>query len=43
MVFSIVSAIQEKIASIVEDRARQEIEEIERIEKEKADAEQVIT
>ena len=40
MVFSIVSAIQEKIASIVEDRARQEIEETERIEKEKADAEQ---
>jgi uncharacterized protein (UPF0335 family) len=34
--------INKKIASIVEDRARQEIEETERIEKEKADAEQVI-
>lgn len=40
MVFTIVSAIQEKIASIVEDRARLEIEETERIEKEKEEAEQ---
>ena len=41
MVFTIVSAIQEKIALIVEGRARQEIEEKERVEKEKAEAEQV--
>lgn len=40
MVFTIVSAIQEKIALIVEGRARQEIEEKERVEKEKAEAEQ---
>lgn len=42
MVFTIVSALQEKIAVIIEDRKRQEEEEKERVFREKEEAEQVI-